>query len=178
MLANPPFCSLALFLIVLLTLFISKPDSSRVCNYFYDIIYFVIPVIPDPKIFFWIAESVAAAAVNPNGIKTLLANDLSTFFIKGKPVFGNGHRGPNRNPPRCTILEGWVFDNFSLNDELFAKALQSLETCVSVNKNLCGKLVSWLESPITFDERFKVTSVPFFILDFDLLSWELDKFYI
>ena len=28
--------------------------------------------------------SVAAAAVNPNGIKTLLANGLSTFFINGK----------------------------------------------------------------------------------------------
>ena len=39
-------------------------------------------VVPDPKIFFWIAASVAYAAdVNPNGIKTVLANGLSTFFI-------------------------------------------------------------------------------------------------
>ena len=29
----------------------------------------------------------------------------------------------------------------------------------NVNNNLCGKLVSSLELPITFDERFKVTSV-------------------
>ena len=37
--------------------------------------------IPDPKFFLWIAASVAAAAaVNPNGIKTLLANGFSTFF--------------------------------------------------------------------------------------------------
>ena len=29
---------------------------------------------------------------------------------------------------------------------------------------------------ITFDERFKVTSVPFFTPDFNLMSCELDKF--
>ena len=35
-------------------------------------------VIPVPKIFFWVAASVAdTAAVNPNGIKKLLANVLS-----------------------------------------------------------------------------------------------------
>ena len=46
------------------------------------------------KILFWITASVAdAAAVNPNGIKSLVAaNGLRIFFIKGKPVFGNGHR--------------------------------------------------------------------------------------
>ena len=39
--------------------------------------------------------------------------------------------------------------------------LQKLyESSVSVNNNLCGKLVSSLELPIKFDERFKVTSVP------------------
>ena len=49
-----------------------------------EIIYVV---IPDPKSFFWLAASVAdAAAVNPNGIKTLLASVFSTFFIKGKSV--------------------------------------------------------------------------------------------
>ena len=42
--------------------------------------------------------------------------------------------------------------------------------------NLCGKLFSSLESPTTFDEIFKVTSVPFFIPDFNLLSCELDNF--
>ena len=31
-----------------------------------------------------------AATVNPNGIKTLLANGLSIFTIKGNPVFSNG----------------------------------------------------------------------------------------
>ena len=45
----------------------------------------------------------------------------------------------------------------------------------SVNNNLCGKLVLSLESPITFDKRFKVTSIPILITGFNLLIWE---FYI
>ena len=72
--------------------------------------------------------------VNPKGIKTLLANGFSTFFI---PVFSLA---------------------------LFP-ALQNLETRVLVNNNLCGKLFSPLESPSTFDESFKITSVPLFIPD-------------
>ena len=52
---------------------------------------------PDLNIFLWIAGSVtdaaaaaAAAAVNSKCIKTLLANGLRTFFIKGNLVFSNG----------------------------------------------------------------------------------------
>ena len=46
--------------------------------------------IPDPKAFFCIAASIAdLATVNLNCIKMLLANWLSTFFIKGKPVLNN-----------------------------------------------------------------------------------------
>ena len=52
------------------------------------------------------------------------------------------------------------------------KGLQSLKTCVSVNNNLHRKLVSSLESLITFDKRFTATSVPFFIPDFDSLNAE------
>ena len=33
-----------------------------------------------------------AVAVNRNGIKTLLANSLSTFLIKGSPVFNDGSK--------------------------------------------------------------------------------------
>ena len=84
-LRNPPFCLFASFLIVSLTPFINEPDSSR------DLTNFMIPfissfeiinvVVPDPNFFLWIAASVAAAAaVNPNGIKRLLANGLNTFF--------------------------------------------------------------------------------------------------
>ena len=81
----------------------------------------------------------------------------------------------SRKPSNYTILESWVFDNFVLADELFAKALQGLETYVSVDNNLRGKLVSSLELPITFDERFKVTSISFRIHDFNLLSCELNN---
>ena len=48
-------------------------------------------VNPDPNIFLWIAASVSdAAAVNPNGIKTFLANGLSTFSINSNLAFSNG----------------------------------------------------------------------------------------
>ena len=72
-------------------------------------------------------------------MKTLLANDLSTFSIKDNPVFDNVPKGLPKNPPDCTIVCNWVFDNFTLANKLFAKALRSLKTCVLVNNNLCGK---------------------------------------
>ena len=50
-------------------------------------------------------------AVNPKGIKTLLANGLITFDIKGNPVFSNEPNNLLRNPPDCNILDNWVFDN-------------------------------------------------------------------
>ena len=50
--------------------------------------------------FFCIPASAAdAAAANPNGIKTLLANGLLTFFINGHPVFNDGPRSLPRNQP-------------------------------------------------------------------------------
>ena len=116
----------------------------------------------DSNIFFSIA---GAGAVTPNGITTLLINDVSTFFVKAKASFVNGRR----NPPSCTILDIWVF-------KLFAKALGNLENCVSVNNNLCVKLLPSSEPPKTFNERFKVTLLPFFISDFYLLSCALYNF--
>ena len=47
---------------------------------------------------------------------------------------------------------------------------------VSVSNIWWGKLVSSLKFSVNFDERFKVTSVPFFIPDFNLLSCEFDNF--
>ena len=126
---------------------------------FISAIEFISAVLPDTNILFWIAASVAdaaAAAVNPNGIKTLLANGLSTFPIKGNPVFSNGPKSLPKNPPGCPILCNWVFDNFILAEELFAEALRNFKTCVLVNKNLCGKLFSSLESPTTFDKFSKL----------------------
>ena len=47
-----------------------------------------------------------AAAVDPNGSKTLLANIVSTFFIKSKTklVFSNGPKSLPKNPPDCLVL--------------------------------------------------------------------------
>ena len=121
-------------------------------------------VNPDPNILLWIAASVVdAAAVNPNGIKTLLANVLGTFPNKGNSLFNNGPKNLPENHSDRPILCNWVFDNFILAEELFAKVLRGLETWVLVNNNLGEKSFSSLESPIIFDERFKVTPVPFFI---------------
>ena len=50
-----------------------------------------------------------------------------------------------------------------------------------VNNNVCAKLVSSLELPVKFDEKFKVTLVPFFIVfiaDFNLLSCELENLHL
>ena len=57
----------------------------------------------------------------------------------------------------------------------FAKALRIFESCVLVNNSLCRKVVSWLELPLKFDERFKVISVPFFIANCNLLRCELEQ---
>ena len=93
-LRNPLVCFFASLLIVLPTAFINEPGSSRDLNIFtissnssFEIINVVLAY---PKFISWIAASVADAdAVNPNGIKTFLANGLSIFFIKSKPVLTN-----------------------------------------------------------------------------------------
>ena len=84
---------------------------------------------PDVNIFLWTAASVASAAVvNLNGIKTLLANILSTFPIKGNPIFSKRHKNLAENPSDYPILCNWVFGNFVLADEPFEKTFWSLET--------------------------------------------------
>ena len=90
-------------------------------------------VVPDLSIVLWIAASVAyAAVVNPNGIKTLLANGFNTFFIKDSLGFS---KSPKNIPPNCNSLCNSVFENFILADETFAKALQNIGTCVLFNNN-------------------------------------------
>ena len=74
----------------------------------------------------------------------------------------------HKNPPDSHILDLEVW-YFILADELFGKTLWNFKSYAVVDNNLCGKLVSPLELPVTFDERFKATSVPFFVLDFNLL---------
>ena len=87
--------------------------------------------------------------------------------------FGNGLSNLPRKPPDCIIFDNWVFDNLISADELFAKDLRRFETCVLVNNNVWGKLVSL--SPIIFDDNLKTTSVSLFIAEFNLLSYEFDS---
>ena len=145
-LANPAFYYFASFLIAWLIYFFSKPDSSKdlttVMILLISSLEIINPVPPDQSIFLWIAASVVAAAVNPNGIKTLFVNGLSTFPIKGNPFFSHGPKILPKNPPYCPILCNSVFHNFILADEPFAKALRSFEVLVLVNNNLCGKFFS------------------------------------
>ena len=63
------------------------------------------------------ASATDATADHPNGIETLLANGSITFSINGNPVFSNGRRVLPREPPDCTILDNWVFENLISADE-------------------------------------------------------------
>ena len=88
---NLPFCSFASVLIVSVSPFISKPDYSRDWTIFLissiTLFQIISAVNPNPKIVFWRAVSIAdATVVNPNNTKRFLANDVSTFFIIGKPT--------------------------------------------------------------------------------------------
>ena len=130
---------------------------------------------PYPKIFLCISASAAdAVAFDPRGIKTLLANSWITFFISGNPVYSNGSSNLPRNPPAFIILDNWVFDNLISVDDFLAKVLQRFTTCLLVDNNLWGKLISL--SPIIFDDNLKTIPVSSFIPDFDLLSCESDSF--
>ena len=84
-LKNPPFCYFTSFWTVSVTPFNNKPESSR------DFIILIISsissfdiisvVFSDPNIYLCVPASAAdAAAVNPKGSNTLLANGLITFF--------------------------------------------------------------------------------------------------
>ena len=53
-----------------------------------------------------------AAAVNPNCIKTPLANGSIKFPIKGDSVFNNDPTNLSKNPPGCSTFCNGVFDNF------------------------------------------------------------------
>ena len=112
-------------------------------------------VVLDPRIFSWIpACADDAAAVIFAGVQFIsTANQLSLIV---KEVY----QGILQT---CIILDNCVFENFMLVDDLLAKCLQRLATCLSVKSSIRRKLVS--SSPITFDDN---TSVAFFVPDFNL----------
>ena len=101
---KPPFCSFVSFLITLVTPFNKIFESSKALIIFKILFIYsfeiIKVVVPEPSISFCIpASATDTAAVNPNGIKSLFANDLIAFFINGNPVFNNGPRNLPRNPP-------------------------------------------------------------------------------
>ena len=121
----------------------------------------------EPQKIFLITVSVSdAAIIKSNGTKSLLANCLSIFAIKGKPNFSNGPRSLPRNLPAFTVLGSWVFEKFVLADEPFAKAYKTFS-------NLCGILIARITNHIW---RKIVTWVLFFVSDFNLLNWKLHCF--
>ena len=61
--------------------------------------------LKDALVFCIPASAANAIAVNPNGIKMILAISLSTLPIKGKPVFSNGRKCLSRTPPNFTISD-------------------------------------------------------------------------
>ena len=83
----------------------------------FDIISVIVLLLPDPKIFYVFLHLLLmvlqfdGAAVNPKGIKMLLANGLITIFINDNPVFSNGPSNLPKNPPNCIILDNQVFNN-------------------------------------------------------------------
>ena len=102
--------------------------------------------------------------------------NVSTVFNKLSAEFIKAPKSERvSKPPNYIILNNWGFGNLKVADEQLTRGLQIFETCVSVNNNLCGKLMLLLESPTTFYEGFKVISEPFFIPDFNFLSFELDN---
>ena len=69
-----------------------------------------------------------------------------------------------RNPPDGIISDRAVFDNFISFDDLFAKALQRLGTCLSANNKLCGIIFddadfnssNWICGNLTFTLWYSV----------------------
>ena len=83
--------------------------------YFISLFDIVSVVVQDPNTFLCIPASAADnVAVNPNGIKTQLANGFITFFINGSPVFENG--------PKLISV-----------DKSFGITLRRFATCLLVN---------------------------------------------
>ena len=93
-----------------LTPFFNKPGSSKDLTIymisFISSFKIIDPVTLDQRVVLHIpAFAVDTAVVNRNSIKMLLANGLSTFFIKGTPVFHNWQKRLPKYLLSCTISD-------------------------------------------------------------------------
>ena len=133
-----------------LVIFVVAP-FNKIPVFFKDLITFTISfislfvrLIPEPVT---LLELFLPIILSPVSTKRLVSSSLGAlffnsftneFFIEfpGDDIISliteaNILGGPNRNPPKCTILDNWVFEDFVLADETFAKDLQIFKTCVS-----------------------------------------------
>ena len=102
---------------------------------------------PNPTIFYECLRLLLMWLLFILTIKVLLANGVSTFFISSNLIFSYGPRILSKNFTDCNFLNSWVFANFILTYELFAKPVRRFQTCLSVKNNLYGKLILSLELP-------------------------------
>ena len=100
-----------------------------------------VTVIPEPSFF---ANFLLSAFIF-SFIKYFVAVLTYPFSVASTPALSiaTANAAPNatRNPPDCTILDSCVLGNFTLANKLFVNAVWNLKTCLSVNNNLCKKLV-------------------------------------
>ena len=120
------FCTFAAFLIVSLTRFINKPDSSRdliiLMTSFISSLEIINVILresksgrrPDPNFFFFfffeylhLLLILLLLNLMVLGL-TLVANVLSKFFIKGNPVFSNGPKRLPKNLADWLISCNWI----------------------------------------------------------------------
>ena len=75
--------------------------------------------------------------------------------------FNNGPRSLPRIPSNFIIIYNRVFDSFILTGKLFVKYLRGLASCILVNNNLYGNLISSWGLPIIFDGTLKTAEEGF-----------------
>ena len=133
-------------------------------------------VLPDPNMFLWIAASIAdAAAVNPNRIKTILANRLTTFPIKAIQFLVMVLK---------VCLEILLIFLFYVIEFLISFISWRIickrfwKFCVLVNNTLCGKLFSSWDLTTAIDERFTSYFRNIFHSRFEFIKLRIRKFYV
>ena len=91
-------------------------------------------IVPNPKILFWIAASVIdAPGVNPNGLKTFLANGVSTFYINAKPAVINDLRKLRNSPIWLLLFLVVPFNKIPLfSEKLIILMISFILLCVRV----------------------------------------------
>ena len=95
------------------------------------------------------------------------------------PILQAGNiKGKGKNPPKCNILDYWVFDYSILVREPLKKPYKASKPVFQLTIIYVELWIIYGKLPISFEESFKVTSLLFFVPDFSLLSWELYNLHL